>query len=112
MVKGALALSATLITLFWALHDVDLATVLTRLAEAERPEDQRLGERLAYTQELLAFASDQLGLEVGGRYSSFVQLDAAYPLWNVFAAPELSVSPHAWCYPLVGCAPLGGEEPQ
>ena len=87
-------------------QDVDV--VLTRLAEAERPEDQRLGERLAYTQELLAFASDQLGLEVGGRYSSFVQLDAAYPLWNVFAAPELSVSPHTWCYPLVGCAPYRG----
>ena len=28
--------------------------------------------------------------------------------WDVFAAAELSVEPHSWCYPIIGCAHYRG----
>lgn len=64
--------------------------------------------RLAYTQEVLDFAERELGFRVGRRYRSFVDLDRPAVVWNVFAAPALSLSPHQWCYPIVGCAPYRG----
>lgn len=74
----------------------------------EDPDADALYRRLAYTQEVLAFAERELGFRVGGRYRSFVDLDRPAVVWNVFAAPALSLTPRQWCYPLVGCAPYRG----
>jgi predicted aminopeptidase len=64
--------------------------------------------RLAFTQRVLAVAERELGLNAGRRYRTFVDLDRTAVVWNVFAAPALSLTPHQWCYPLVGCAPYRG----
>jgi len=37
-----------------------------------------------------------------------VDLQRPYVLWNVFAAPELSLTPKTWCYPFAGCAAYRG----
>jgi predicted aminopeptidase len=37
-----------------------------------------------------------------------VDLHREAVVWNLFAAPELSLDPHLWCYPLVGCLPYRG----
>ncbi len=72
------------------------------------PTDQLLLDRLTFTGELLDFAETTLTLPVGRRYRSYVDLERPYVVWNVFAAPPLSLEPHRWCYPLVGCAPYRG----
>jgi len=67
-----------------------------------------LSQRLQLSQRLLEFAETALGLEVGGRYSTYVTLDREAVVWNLVAAPELSLTAHTWCYPFVGCAPYRG----
>ncbi|MEZ5558841.1 MAG: aminopeptidase [Pseudomonadales bacterium] len=87
-----------------------VADVLRRLdAEpAPSPRDLELRQRLRLSQDVLAFAHDRLALDVGGRYRTYVALHEPYVVWNLFAAPELSLEPHRWCYPLLGCAPYRG----
>ena len=57
---------------------------------------------------ILEFAAHDLGLPVGDRYRTYVELDREAVVWNVFAAPEFSLTPHRWCYPVVGCAVYRG----
>jgi predicted aminopeptidase len=54
------------------------------------------------------FASRQLGLPDNGSYRSYADLGRAYVVWNVVAAPEFSVDPKEWCYPIVGCVAYRG----
>jgi predicted aminopeptidase len=70
--------------------------------------DRLLLARLTFTDEILDFAETTLTLPVGRRYRSYVDLERPYVVWNVFAAPPLSLEAHRWCYPLVGCAPYRG----
>ncbi len=49
------------------------------------------------------FARDELALPVGGNFSSYVQLNRPFVVWSVVAAGPLSLEPHQWCYPVVGC---------
>jgi predicted aminopeptidase len=82
--------------------------VLEALESRSDEEALRLAERLRLSMQVLAFAETQIGLAADGRYSSFVELDKEAVVWNLFAAPELSLSAHSWCYPFVGCAPYRG----
>jgi predicted aminopeptidase len=72
------------------------------------PDAALLYERLEFTQRVLAFSEEELGLPVGERYRTYVDLRRSAVTWNVFAAPPLSLVPHCWCYPIVGCAPYRG----
>lgn len=54
------------------------------------------------------FASRQLGLPDNGSYRSYADLGRPYVVWNVVAAPEFSVEPKEWCYPIVGCVAYRG----
>ena len=65
-------------------------------------------ERLELVREARAFASAELGLPDNGSYSSYVQLDRPYVVWNVFAAGEFSVEPRRWCFPVAGCVVYRG----
>ena len=67
-----------------------------------------LRTRLAALETLRDFAGRELLLPVGSAYRDFVALKRPYALWNVFAAPEFSLSPKTWCYPLIGCAAYRG----
>lgn len=84
--------------------------LMARLDETREtdPDAARLYRRLDYTQQVLAFAEAQLGFRVGRRYRSYVAVDRPAVVWSVVAAPALSLEPHRWCYPLVGCAPYRG----
>lgn len=82
--------------------------VIASLAGNTDPEAVALSERLALSKRVLEFASTELGLEVGDRYGSYVALDRDAVVWNLVAAPELSLDAHTWCYPFVGCAPYRG----
>ena len=54
------------------------------------------------------FASRELGLPNNGSYRSYADVGRRYVVWNVVAAPEFSVDPKQWCYPIVGCVAYRG----
>jgi len=54
------------------------------------------------------FASHQLGLPDNGSYRKYADIGRAYVVWNVVAAPEFSVDPKKWCFPIVGCVAYRG----
>ena len=74
-------------------------------ADGTSPE---LRQRLQLSQALLDFASVRLQLPAEGRYQSYVVTGRSAVVWNVVAAPELSLAPLTWCYPVVGCVPYRG----
>jgi predicted aminopeptidase len=76
------------------------------LADPETPDFLR--ERLAFILEVREFAERELRLPVKNNYLTYVDLQRPYVVWNVFAAPEFSLTPKTWCYPVVGCAAYRG----
>jgi predicted aminopeptidase len=54
------------------------------------------------------FATRELGLPDNGSYRSYADVGRPYVVWNVVAAPEFSVNPKEWCYPIVGCVAYRG----
>ncbi len=65
-------------------------------------------QRFALIEDMLHFAEQKLQLPVGKTFSTYVDLQRDYVVWNVFAAPTYSVQPHEWCYPIAGCANYRG----
>jgi predicted aminopeptidase len=77
-----------------------------RLADpATSPELRAKLERVIVIRE---FASRELALPNNGSYRAYADLGRPYVVWNVFAAPELSVEPHQSCFPVVGCVAYRG----
>jgi predicted aminopeptidase len=54
------------------------------------------------------FASQQLKLPNNDSYKSYVNIGRPYVVWNVVAAPEFSVKPKQWCFPIAGCVTYHG----
>ena len=54
------------------------------------------------------FATRQLGLPDNGSYRNYADVGRPYVVWNVVAAPEFSVDPKKWCFPIVGCVGYRG----
>ena len=61
-----------------------------------------LKARLELVQHLRIYADEKLHLPVDGHYRSYVDLHRPFVVWNVQAAPEFSLEPKTWWYPLVG----------
>ncbi len=70
--------------------------------------DPVLKARLARAQAIRAFASRELALPDNRSYTNYADLGRPYAVWNVFAAPELSLSPRQWCFPIAGCVSYRG----
>ncbi len=68
----------------------------------------QLAQRLGLGVEIRDFASRSLGLPDNDSYRLYADLDRAYVVWNVFAAPELSLQPTQWCLLVVGCVAYRG----
>lgn len=67
-----------------------------------------LVRQLENAEQIKAFARDRLGLPADGSYSSYVEVEGEALVWNVVAAPELSLKPKKWCFPVAGCVPYRG----
>ncbi|CBL45035.1 Hypothetical protein HDN1F_14520 [gamma proteobacterium HdN1] len=76
------------------------------IANPDTPESLR--HKLALVQEARAFAQTELQLKADESYTSYVQLDRPYVVWNVFAAPEFSIQAQQWCFPIAGCVAYRG----
>jgi predicted aminopeptidase len=75
---------------------------------ADQRQDPSLREKLRRVLEARDFASHELSLPDNGSYRSYVRLDRPYAVWNVVAAPALSVEPKTWCFPVAGCVSYRG----
>jgi predicted aminopeptidase len=67
-----------------------------------------LAERLELALSIRRYASTVLALPDNDSYTRYVDLGRRHVVWNVFAAPELSVEPRQWCYPVAGCVAYRG----
>jgi predicted aminopeptidase len=68
----------------------------------------KLRKKLIFIQEVRDFAAKELNLPVNDHYLYYVDLNRPYVVWNVFAAPEFSLTPKTWCFPIVGCVAYRG----
>ena len=67
-----------------------------------------LRERLQLAQQLREFAVRELALPDNASYRRYADLGRASVVWNVVAAPELSLTLKTWCYPVMGCVGYRG----
>ncbi len=70
--------------------------------------DPALADSLRSARALVEFATQELALPVGKSYDSYVELGRPFATWTVSAAPELSVEPEVWCFPIAGCVSYRG----
>jgi predicted aminopeptidase len=75
---------------------------------AREDTDAALRQRLDYADHARDFAISALGLPDNGSYRSYADLGRPYATWNLFAAPEFSVKPKRWCFPVAGCVVYRG----
>ncbi len=54
------------------------------------------------------FATRTLGLPDNRSYRLYADIGRPYVVWNVVAAPEFSVRPKVWCFPVAGCVTYRG----
>lgn len=88
---------------------LDLLARARPIAEViDSTADEALQDRLRRTQAIRNFASRELGLPDNGSYTRYVDLGRRFVVWNVFAAPELSLAPRQWCFPVAGCVVYRG----
>lgn len=88
-----------------------------RLMNAARPVDDwlrdplapaRLKARLALSQRIRAFAVSELSLPDNPSYRRYADLQRSAVVWNVVAAPPLSLTLKTWCFPVTGCVGYRG----
>jgi predicted aminopeptidase len=74
-----------------------------------RPDtDPVLRRRLELAARARDFAMAGLGLPDNGSYRTYADLGRGYVTWNLFAAPEFSIEPKHWCFPIAGCVAYRG----
>ncbi|MBI5446012.1 MAG: aminopeptidase [Deltaproteobacteria bacterium] len=74
---------------------------------ADPATDPVLRTKLEAVGRIRQFATSELNLPEDG-YRTYADLGRPYVLWNVFAAPELSLEPKQWCFPVAGCVNYKG----
>jgi len=76
------------------------------LADPATPDDLR--RRLELSQRMREFAVQELGLPDNPSYRRYADLKRSAVVWNVVAAPELSLQLKTWCFPVMGCVGYRG----
>ena len=88
-----------------------------RVMRAARPVDEviadpdstpKLRAQLQTAQSIRSYASAQLHLPDNDSYRRYADLHRAAVVWNVFAAPALSLELHRSCFLVVGCVGYRG----
>ena len=87
------------------------------LVQAARPVPEWLADpqtppalkaRLALSQRMRDFAVAELKEPDNASYRRYADLHRGAAVWNVVAAPELSLRLTTWCFPVVGCVGYRG----
>ena len=69
---------------------------------------EKLKEKLVLTQKIRTFAAEELKLPDNASYKRYVDLKRKAVVWNVVAAPALSLKLKTWCFPVAGCVGYRG----
>ena len=67
-----------------------------------------LKQRLELSQRIRDFAATELAEPDNASYRRYADLHRSNAVWNVVAAPELSLQLTTWCFPVVGCVGYRG----
>jgi predicted aminopeptidase len=67
-----------------------------------------LRDRLRTSQALRDFAVRELKLPDNPSYRRYADIGRPYVVWNVVAAPDLSLALKTWCFPMMGCVAYRG----
>lgn len=67
-----------------------------------------LRAKLTSASAIRRFATDELALPENNSYRSYVDIHRDAVTWAVFAAPQFSLAPITWCFPVFGCVPYRG----
>jgi predicted aminopeptidase len=108
---AALTLHGCSIEYYWQglTGQVDLLSRARPISEViESTQDPALKDRLARAQAIRTFASRELALPDNRSYTNYADLGRPFVIWNVFAAPALSLTPLQWCFPVAGCVAYRG----
>ena len=88
-----------------------------KLMLAARPVDDWLADahtsatlraRLGLAQQVRRFSVTELHLPDNASYQRFADVQRRYVVWNVVAAPALSLELKTWCFPVAGCVGYRG----
>ena len=74
----------------------------------ETTPDPALKARLARARAIREFATRELALPDNRSYTTYADLGRPFVVWNVFAAPGLSLTARQWCFPVAGCVSYRG----
>ena len=75
---------------------------------ADPHSSEALRAQLRSAQAARRFASEELGLPDNRSYTGFADIRRPFVVWNVVAAPEFSLAPRRWCFPIAGCVNYRG----
>ena len=114
LAAATLCLSSGCSTVGYLAHSVGGHLDLLRSARpvpqwmADEAASAPLKERLALTQRIRDFAVSELNEPDNASYRRYADLHRNAAVWNVVAAPELSLKLKTWCFPVVGCVGYRG----
>ncbi|HET9763900.1 MAG TPA: aminopeptidase, partial [Casimicrobiaceae bacterium] len=74
----------------------------------EKIRDPALKKKLERVLAIRDYATRELGLPDNASYKRYTEVDRRFVLWNVFAAPPLSLAARQWCFPIAGCVNYRG----
>lgn len=74
----------------------------------DRNTEPAVRQRLTEAQRMRRFASEVLKLPDNSSYTRYSDIGRPYVIWNVVAAPELSLQPRTWCFMITGCISYRG----
>ena len=100
------------VSYYWqaALGQLEIGRVARPVAEviAEPATPAELRARLEYAVRAREFASRALDLPDNQSYRRYADLRRPFVVWNVFAAPALSLQLRTHCFPVAGCVVYRG----
>jgi predicted aminopeptidase len=71
-------------------------------------EPQAVRDQLVKVVKMRDFAVKSLHLPDSGSYHKYADLERPFAVWNLVAAPELSLELQQWCFPIAGCVSYRG----
>ena len=69
---------------------------------------EALRAKMTSARAIREYATEELALPDNSSYRSYVDIGREAVTWAVFAAPEFSLTPRSWCFPVFGCVPYRG----
>ena len=111
---GAVCLTSGCSTLGYYAQSVGGHLALVRAAKpvpewiADEHTSAALKERLMLSQRIRDYAISELHEPDNASYRRYADLHRSSVIWNVVAAPELSLRLQTWCFAIVGCVGYRG----